>query len=251
MQFDEFLELVKKRRSIRRFKPDPVPDEYVEKMIEAARWSPSGANGQPWEFIIVKDQETKNKMAELWLPHRWEQYFIDHTRVEGVKTVGGLANPPKDLPAFKDAPVLIVVCGDRRTYQATVLSTHFMIGEGGTGGGYLKNMGNATYTLHLAAAALGLASQWFSVLEVWGEELKTLLGVPPMLQIHTVVPVGYPAYEPAPSYRRSFEEIVHHERYDMSKYRSGDQVIEFIRELRKRTKPSFDQGYRTPGKEQS
>ena len=54
MDYDSFLDLVKKRRSTHAFKPDPVPDEYVDKIIEAARWAPSGANSQPWEFIVVK-----------------------------------------------------------------------------------------------------------------------------------------------------------------------------------------------------
>ena len=58
MEIDELLELMKTRRSMRRFKPDPIPDEYIEKMLEAARWSPSGANAQPWEFIIIKEPET-------------------------------------------------------------------------------------------------------------------------------------------------------------------------------------------------
>jgi nitroreductase len=48
MNIEQFLELAKKRRSIRRFKPDPVPDEIIQKILEAARWAMSGANGQPW-----------------------------------------------------------------------------------------------------------------------------------------------------------------------------------------------------------
>jgi len=57
MDYDGFLELVKKRRSIRLFKPDAVPDEYIDKIIEAARWAPSGANVQPWEFLVIKKPE--------------------------------------------------------------------------------------------------------------------------------------------------------------------------------------------------
>src|SRR3972149_3349689 len=64
MQIDEFLEMVRRRRSIRRFKPDPVPDEYVDKILEAGRWAMSGSNGQPWEFLVVRDRETKGKIAQ-------------------------------------------------------------------------------------------------------------------------------------------------------------------------------------------
>ena len=66
MQIDDFLELARKRRSIRKFKPDPVPDDYVQKILEAARWAMSGANGQPWEFIVIKDPITKQRMGEAF-----------------------------------------------------------------------------------------------------------------------------------------------------------------------------------------
>ena len=66
MQFDEFVKLVRRRRSVRKFKPDPIPEEYIKEVLEAARWAMSGANGQPWEFIVVKDQATKDKMAEQY-----------------------------------------------------------------------------------------------------------------------------------------------------------------------------------------
>ncbi|MFC2018816.1 nitroreductase family protein [Chloroflexota bacterium] len=240
MKIDELLDLLRARRSIRRFKPDPIPNEYLEKMIEAARWAPSGANAQPWEFIIIKDPKTKQTMAELYRQVLKESYFIEQTRVEELRH-HQLSSPRDDLPGFKDAPALIVVCGDRRTYQASVLSGRFIGGEGGLDGTYQKNIGNATYSLILAAAALGLGAQWVTVGGVWEQLLKPLLDVPPILLIHTVVPVGYPAYEPATPYRRSAAEIVHSERYDRSKFRSGDQIIEFLGLLRRHTKPAYDQ----------
>ena len=65
MDYDSLLELVKDRRSIRRFKPDLSPDEYVEKIIEAARWAPSGFNTQPWEFMVVRKREIRERIVEL------------------------------------------------------------------------------------------------------------------------------------------------------------------------------------------
>ena len=65
MDYDELLELLKKRRSTRRYKPDPVPDEAIDKIIEAARWAPSGFNQQPWEFVVVKDQKLKEGNVEI------------------------------------------------------------------------------------------------------------------------------------------------------------------------------------------
>ncbi|MEJ2067558.1 MAG: nitroreductase family protein, partial [Deltaproteobacteria bacterium] len=59
MEYQEFLELLKYRRSIRRFKNDPIPDEYVTMVLEASRYAMSGGNSQPWEFIVVKDPQVK------------------------------------------------------------------------------------------------------------------------------------------------------------------------------------------------
>jgi nitroreductase len=64
MNYDDFLELVKKRRSFRRFKSDPVPKEILEKVLEAARHSPSAGNSQPWEFVVVQDVATKKSITQ-------------------------------------------------------------------------------------------------------------------------------------------------------------------------------------------
>ena len=66
MEYESFFELVKKRRSIRNFKPDPIPEGHVEKIIEAACWSPSGFNMQPWEFVVVKKQKLKDSIANIY-----------------------------------------------------------------------------------------------------------------------------------------------------------------------------------------
>jgi nitroreductase len=59
MEIEKFIDLVKSRRSIRAYRPDPIPDEYVRQIIEAARWAPSGGNSQPWEFIVIKRKDVK------------------------------------------------------------------------------------------------------------------------------------------------------------------------------------------------
>ena len=62
MDYDSLLELVQKRRSIRRFRSDPIPDEYVDKVLEAARWAPSGSNMQPWVFVAVREKDNIRKI---------------------------------------------------------------------------------------------------------------------------------------------------------------------------------------------
>ena len=59
----EVLEAIRTRRSIRHFKPEPVPPELIEKLLEAGRWAPSSANSQPWEFIVIADPEIKNRIS--------------------------------------------------------------------------------------------------------------------------------------------------------------------------------------------
>lgn len=239
MQADEFFRFIRERRSVRRFKPTPIPDGYMEQIVEAARWAMSGANAQPWEFIVVRDRETINKMADAWLEPRMEAYSIEQTRVEGLRH-HQLSSSPKS-PGFKNAPVLIVVLGDNRTYQATILATNYIIMEAGPGSIYLKNVANATQYLCLAASALGLGAQWLSVDSVWETSLKEILDVPAILDIHTIVPVGYAAYKPAPPYRRGLEEIVHYDKYDRDKYRSGEDIIKFLYHLREQTKKAYSQ----------
>jgi len=61
----DILEVIKTRKSIRRYKPDPIPDEFLDKILETARWAPTGENYQPWRLIVSKNPETKNKIGNL------------------------------------------------------------------------------------------------------------------------------------------------------------------------------------------
>ncbi len=233
MDIDSFLDLAHKRRCIRRFKTDPIPDEYIEKILEAGRWAMSGANGQPWEFVVVKKPELKAGIADLIESYKHGMYVTEGTRVPELRHPGERNRNSQNI---KDAPVLIIVCGDPRTYQATMLNTHFTSGESAT---FYMNYGNATMMMHLAAAALGLGSQWSSVTRPLERGLKDLLGIPEIFRIYVIVPVGYRAYEPSQSYRRSLDEIVHYDGYDRSKYRSDQEILDFLLRLRQKTAPTY------------
>jgi nitroreductase len=63
--FDDILDVITSRKSIRRYKPDPVPDEMIDRILESARWAPTGENYQPWRFVVIRDQETRNKIGDL------------------------------------------------------------------------------------------------------------------------------------------------------------------------------------------
>jgi nitroreductase len=240
MNIDEFLALVKSRRSIRRFKADPIPPELLEGILEAGRWAMSGANAQPWEFVVVQDTELRKKIMDSWLEPNNEAWVIEQTRVPEIRHHH--LRKPLTEPSFKDAPVIIVMVGDRRTYQATVLGASFLVNEGASDAIYIKNMANATQNLHLAAAAAGLGSEWISVNRPWGQALKKILGIPEILEVQTLAAIGYPAYTPKASYRRPLVDIVHYDKYDRSKYRSGEDVIKYLVSLRENTEKPYKQG---------
>ena len=238
MQIDDYLTLVRTRRSVRRFKPDPVPTGDVDKILEAARWAMSGANAQPWEFIVIDDPGVRGRIVDSWLEPRKEVYAAEQARFHEFRHPN--FRNLEVSPGFRDAPVFIVVLGDRRTYQATVLAANYLWGEGGTDSTYLKNVGNATQNIHMAAAALGLNSQWVSVSRIWGQSLKEILHIPEILDVHTLVAIGKAVCEPKPGHRRPLSDIVHRNSYDLSKYRTGEDIQRFILKLRRTTASGYD-----------
>jgi nitroreductase len=228
LPYEAFIELVRNRRSVRNVKPDPIPEDYVTKILEAGRWGMSGGNGQPWEFIVVKNQGTKDQIAASWNQVRDDVIVPETTRVEELRhplaTIHTYTVPP-----FAHAPVLILVCGDRRTFQATIWGGILMCGEGSMEACYLKNMATSVMLMHLAAASLGLGSAWVSITRPHEYLLKSILKVPPVIDIHSMIAVGYPAYDTPSPYRRELSEIVHFEEYDQSKYRSANDIVEWLK----------------------
>ena len=229
------------RKSVRRFKTDAVPAETIDKILEAGRWAMSGANAQPWEFVVVRDASKRAALAASWFESHQEMYAIEQMRIADLRL------PPlrefATTAAFKDAPAIIVVLGDRRTYQATVLGANFLVTEGAADAIYIKNMANATQNLHLAAAAAGLGAMWISITRVWAEAIKRMLDIPDMLEVHTMVALGYPAYQPKTATRRPLADIVHYDKYDRARYRSAEDIQQFLYGLRRNTSIPYTQGY--------
>src|ERR1700741_1940325 len=65
--YDILYDIIRHRSSIRKLKPDPIPDEYIDKVLEAGRWAMSGANSQPWEFIVVRDPQVKQALVDAYV----------------------------------------------------------------------------------------------------------------------------------------------------------------------------------------
>lgn len=228
MDYKDFLELVQKRRSIRSFKPDPIPDDYVDKIIEAARWAPSGANSQPWQFVVIKDKETKDSIVDIVTEHRQYTLKVELTRPEDLRFPAALG--PVREPGYKDAPVFVILCGDPRTRDAYPLSTVINRGDSVFG----SSLASAFLYMHLSATALGLGSQWVSATAHADVQclIKDLLGIPQKFEIYDTMAVGYPGHEPKPRLVRERDEMVHYDRYDEGKYSSDAEVRDFIVKLR-------------------
>jgi len=228
MDYAGLLSLLKKRRSIKRYKPDPVPDDWVEKIIEAARWAPSGANSQPWEFIVIKDRQTRHKIVDYIMEHRVQGRKAELTRPEELRA--GVALSDRE-PGFKNAPVYIILCGDKRTREAYPLLTELLKGDCT----FDSSLASAFLNMHLAAAALGLGSQWVSASARPYVQcmIKDYLNIPEALEIYDMMAVGYAAGAPGPKLLRDLSAMVHDEKYDGSKYRSDEEVRSFIVSLRR------------------
>ena len=170
----EVFEAIKGRRSIRKYKDEPVSTELIEKILEAGRWAPSGSNIQPWEFIVINDTK-----------------ILDMIRKFSPGYFGG-------------APLAILVCSDRE--RARKLG-------GSLGQSYLAivDCAMAVQNMLLAAYALGLGScpiKSFSEIAV-----KEILEIPNNIEPELLIAIGYPAEKPSPPPKRSLSEIVHLNKY--------------------------------------
>lgn len=231
MDYQSLLELVKKRRSTHRYKSDPIPDESVENIIEAARWAPSGANSQPWEFVVVRKQELKDRIVKLFEEQHEISYKIEQSR-EPERRFPGFAKPLQGTPGFASAPVLIIMCGDPRTKEAYPLNAVLDRGQSN----FYSSLASAFLYMHLAARALGLGSQWVSAsaLDLMQSQIKNLLEIPVELEIYDMMALGYAAAESKPRPVRDRVEMVHNDTYDRTRFRTDQQVKDYILSLRKR-----------------
>ena len=227
MDYDGLLELVKNRRSIHKFKPNPIPDEYINKIIEVARWSPSGANSQPWEFVVIKREELRNEIIEIHKKATAIMAEIELTQEQELRFNLHDSAPP----SFINAPVLIIPFGDPRTKECFPQGARLERGDDI----FVSSLASAFLYMMLGATALGLGAQWVSAVTHHYPQsiIKDLLGVPKELEMYDMMAVGYPDMEPQPRLVRPREEIVQYDGYDINKFRTDQQVRDFIIKLRK------------------
>jgi len=172
----EFQELVRKRRMVRAFRPDPVPEELVQKLLGNAVRAPSAGNLQPWEFIVVRDDETKRRLAKAAL----SQMFL------------------------AEAPVVIVTCRDveRNAWHYGDRGRHFYS---------LLDVSCATMMILLTASNEGLGACWVGAYH--DEEVSRILALPEHVRPVALISVGWPAETPTPTERIPPAEVLHYERF--------------------------------------
>lgn len=209
MEYESFLELVKKRRTSWEFKPDPIPDDIIEKIIDTARYSPSGFNSQPWEFVVIKEQELRDKIIDI---------FADHLPSHEVKP--GM----KDPMGFKTAPVLIILYGDSRVRpfapppvrqnDDTWLSV------------LTSSLAISYQYMHLAAASLGLATRWVSVIRMPPIEkaIRAFLSIPEEFVTYDMMALGTANSKPNTKKMRPLPEVIHYGQCDQNDFRTAEEV---------------------------
>lgn len=218
MNISEFRALVEQRRSIRGYDESrEVPEQVIRTILDCARWAPSGGNGQPWEFIVIRNKETRHKIADWYLKQLEQKREMD-LAVRGTAKMTG--------DGFRHAPVHIVIVGDPRVKESYPIRTKLEKADSH----FITGLANATLLIHLAATSLGLASQYVSDANSPYMEtmLKVALEIPEPLRIYHLVPIGYAKSQVAAPPRRELEEITHYEKYEMSKFRDDRGMTRFV-----------------------
>jgi nitroreductase len=180
------MQAIKERRSVRKYRPDPVSEEALNTVLEAARWAPSWANTQCWRFIVVRDRETKEQLADTLLSSRFPK------------------NPAKD--GVKNAPIVIVACAKRGRsgYYKGEVSTD-------KGDWYMYDIALAMQNLTLAAHAIGLGTVHIGLFDA--KEMGRILSVPEDFEVVSLTPLGYPDEMPNAPPRKDKAEIVFQGKY--------------------------------------
>jgi len=169
----DIVETMMTRRSVRRFKPDSVPEHLIHSLVDCARHAPSADNIQPWEFIIVKDKGVKARLART---HAWSHFI-------------------------RDAPVCIVVLAN-----AEMSPSYFAIDAACA----TENLLLAAHGLGLGACWVAVYDPNTPDFERY---VRAVLNVPSHLRIIAMVPIGYPDEKVGSRSLREIDKLLHLDRY--------------------------------------
>jgi nitroreductase len=195
----DLFEIIRTTRSMRRLKPDPVPDALIRKILEAGACAPSGGNMQRWRFLVVRDAAIKQTVGALY-KQAWDEQVGPRYRA-GAPAPGmsrdrflRLLDAAEHLAAhIHEAPVWIVPCLE--------------------GGAPSRTAGSSIYpavqNMLLAARALGLGATLTTLYLAFEAAAEAALGLPPNAHSYAILPIGYPLGNFGPVRRKALAEIVY------------------------------------------
>jgi nitroreductase len=213
-----FQEVIRRRRSVRKFEPGRRIDrETLKRIVDCGRWAPSGANVQCWDFIVIDDPAVRDDVTSIFL--RQAQRLVDHAKGFPAVKKSYLAN----------TVAIIIVLGDPRwkvcfPQASTVrLEQEYRSNNEAI---FLCSLGAAIQNIQLGVTAEGLTSAWLSGggEDETNRELSGRLGYPPWMKAYGTIPIGYPATDQYRRYRRPLEQVVHWNVYDGRQYRRHAQI---------------------------
>jgi nitroreductase len=184
------FEVIETRKSIRKYKPDPLPQDVLEKILKAATLAPSGKNKQPWKFYIVRGDKRAEMVAEM-------QKGMDRLGGQGINT----GSARFSIRVMAEAPVTILVfnpTGKHPLLKRDVLETYSDVVD-------IQSIGAAIQNMLLAATELGVGSLWICDVFFGYEELCAWLGEEG--QMIAAVSLGYSDQKPRPRPRKPVNEV--------------------------------------------
>ena len=222
-KYDALMEVVRNRLTSRAFDASYiVPREHYDLILEAARHAPSGANAQPWHYIVITEPDLKQKIME---------YFREE-QVRRAKLK--MKFPTPDYRGLATAPGLIVVVSDFRWVKAFPVlndgSDLDRMYKENAERILLQSVAASTMAAHLAAAALGYGVWWVTAIgqQAAQEAMKPLLGIPDALSVLDIMCFGPPAKPPYKRWKKELKEIASWNRFDPSQFKSDAELDEWI-----------------------
>ena len=188
----ELYEAMKTLRAVRRLRPDPIPDDVLRRVLEAATWAPSGGNVQPWRLVVVTDATKKAALGELYSA-RWRAYSGGHRAM--------LADAPEEIRAknermigagdylaehFAETPAVLIHCFNPKGLAVTDDEQDRLSVVGGA------SIYPAIENLLLACRNEGLGCVLTTLLCEVESEVRALLAIPDPWYTAAAIPIGYP-----------------------------------------------------------
>lgn len=181
-------------RAIRRIRPDPVPEEDLRAILDAARQAPNGGNLQPWHFLVVSDPDLRDQFAELYREAWWaKRHDAGYHGPEDLPD--HFRSPMRLADEIGEAPVVVLLCATARGDAAA------------------SSIIPAVQNLLLAARAFGIGGTITTLHPTVEERIHELFAIPDHAQVVYCVPLGYPKGRFGPVTRKPLGEVTSRERW--------------------------------------